>query len=212
MVHSALGFTIKSGWAAAVVLGGSAAAPEVLDSRRIELSDPSRPEARQPYHAAVGTARKAGTQLDKLVAAVAEFGGRSVDAFIREQTKAGRRISGAALIVGSLIDPAQIANDHIRIHALEGQLFRGIVKDATLRHAVASSVWRERDLYELATTCLKISDSDLRQKVNGLGRHLSGGWRAEQKAATLAAWLVIAGAADWRRTGEEHLQVESRLL
>ena len=97
------------------------------------LSDPSDAHARQPYHAAAGTARKPGPQLDKLIAAVETFGRQSVTAFIREQEKTGRRFDGAGIVVGSLIDPADIANDHIRIHALEGQLFRGIVKAATDR-------------------------------------------------------------------------------
>jgi hypothetical protein len=37
------------------------------------------------------------------------------------------RIRRAALVVGSQIDPAKIANPHIRAHALEGWLFRSVV-------------------------------------------------------------------------------------
>lgn len=174
------------------MLGGSPTAPDVVDSRRIELSDPSDPDARQPYHAGTGTARKAGPRLETLLAAVEAFGRRSVGDFIREQENAGRRLRGAGIVVGSLIDPAHIANDHIRIHALEGQLFRGIVKDATDRRDLASLIWRERDLYEFAAGQLQIADSDLRRTVTGLGRNMKGPWRAEQKAATVAAWLVVA--------------------
>lgn len=191
-MNSALGFTIKSGWACAVVLDGSAKGPQVVTSRRIELSNPADAHGRQPYHAATGTARKPGPQLEKLIASVEQFGRQSVDAFIREHEKAGRRFDGAGIVVGSLIDPAEIANDHIRIHALEGQLFRGIVKAATDRRRVASSFWRERDIYELAATRLKRSESDLRETVAGFGRSVGGSWRAEHKAAALAAWLVIA--------------------
>lgn len=189
---SALGFTIKSGWACAVVLDGSEETPQVVTSRRIELSDPADAHGRQPYHAGTGTARKAGPQLERLIASVEKFGRQSVDAFIREHERAGRQFAGAGIVVGSLIDPAQIANDHIRIHALEGQLFRGIVKAATDRRRVASSMWRERDIYELAATRLKRSESDLRETVANFGRSVGGPWRAEHKAAALAAWLVIA--------------------
>ena len=80
-----------------------------------------------------GRRESQGLELDKLIAAVETFGRQSVAAFIREQEKTGRRFDGAGIVVGSLIDPADIANDHIRIHALEGQLFRGIVKAATDR-------------------------------------------------------------------------------
>ena len=146
------GFTVKSGWAAAVVVDGSADSPAVVASRRIELSDPSDAHARQPYHAAAGMARKPGPQLDTLIATVETFGRQSVAAFIRELEKTGRRFEGAGIVVGSLIDPADIANEHIRIHALEGQLFRGIVKAAVDRRDLAYVVWRARDLYGFAAT------------------------------------------------------------
>lgn len=192
MRGSALGFTIKSGWACAVVLDASAKSPQVVTSQRIELSDPANAQGRQPYHAGTGTARKPGPQLEKLIASVEEFGRRSVDAFIREHEKAGRRFAGAGIVVGSLIDPAQIANDHIRIHALEGQLFRGIVKAAADHREVASYIWRERDIYGSAASQLRRSESAVRQAVAEFGRSVEGPWRAEHKAAALAAWLVIA--------------------
>lgn len=191
MVCSALGFTVKSGWACAVVLDGPVASPNVVASRRIELSDPNDGQGRQPYHAAAGTARKPGPQLDKLVASVETFGRQAVDAFIREQEKAGRRFDAVGIVVGSLIDPGRIANDHIRIHALEGQLFRGIVKAATDRRQLAAAVWRERDLYEIAEKQLKRPEVELRRTVAELGRHLTGPWRAEHKAASVAAWLAL---------------------
>ena len=50
----ALGLRVKSGWAAAVLLTGTARSPQLCDVRRIELSDPQDPETRQPYHAAMG--------------------------------------------------------------------------------------------------------------------------------------------------------------
>jgi hypothetical protein len=191
-VASALGFTIKSGWACAVVLDGPAKSPEVVASLRIELSDPRDAHGRQPYHAAAGTAKKPGPQLDKLIASIEAFGRKSVDAFIRDQETAGRRFAGAGIVVGSLIDPAQIANDHIRIHALEGQLFRGIVKHAADRRQLASFIWRERDLYGVAAKELKRPELELRRTVTGFGRRITGPWRAEHKAASVAAWLVIA--------------------
>ena len=189
---SALGFTVKSGWACAVVLDGSRKSPGVVASRRVELSDPADAHGRQPFHAATGTARTPGRALDRLLASIEKFGALSMDAFIREHEKAGRRFDGAGIVVGSLIDPAQIANDHIRIHALEGQLFRGIVKKATDRRHMPSAVWRERDLYGFAAGELKRSESDVRRVVAAFGRSTEGPWRAEHKAAAVAAWLVIA--------------------
>jgi hypothetical protein len=191
MTRAAVGFTVKSGWACAVLMSGAPASPVVIESRRVELSDPQVPDARQPYHAGFGTARGAGKALAKLVASVKRFGRSSVTELIREY-QADHEVRGAGVVVGSLIDPATIANDHIRIHALEGRLFRSVVEDAAQRRGVRCVRWRERDLLAAAVKALTRSEKELRDTVSRLGRDVEGPWRAEQKAATLAAWLVLA--------------------
>src|SRR5438874_7040052 len=125
MTRAAVGFTVKSGWACAVLLTGSADAPEVVDCRRIELSDPDVPESRQPYHDGFGTARAEGRELTRLVTSVERFGRKSVTGLIRGYTD-GHRLRGVGVVVGSLIDPEKLGNSHVRIHALEGQLFRRV--------------------------------------------------------------------------------------
>jgi hypothetical protein len=190
---AAIGFTVKSGWACAVLLVGSAESPQVVESRRVDLNDPAVPESRQPYHAGFGTAREAGPELSRLISAVRRFGQRSVTGLVRHYQAFGHPVRGAGIVVGSLIDPERIANDHIRIHALEGQLFRRVVYDAATRSKLSCSIWRERDLYALASGILKQPERELRGKLAVLGRELGGPWRAEQKAAALAAWLVLAG-------------------
>ena len=192
MKAAAIGFTVKSGWASAVLLVGPASAPGVLESRRVELSDPADPEARQPYHAGFGTARDSGPELTRLITAVQKFGRRSATTLIRRYQASGHPVRGAGLVVGSLIEPERIANDHIRIHALEGKLFRGVVQDAASTNGLQCSIWRERDLIGEATGILKQPEEAVRATLAALGRAMEGPWRAEQKMATLAAWLVLA--------------------
>lgn len=189
--RAAAGFTVKSGWACAVLVAGDAASPAVADSRRIELGDPGVPEARQPYHEGFGTARAAGPPLSRLVASVERYGGRAVAGLFDAYRADGYALRGAAIVAGSLIDPDRIANDHIRIHALEGRLFRSIVEKAAERNGLRSLVCRERDLYVLAAERLHRSIEDLRAAVAGLGRGAAGPWRAEHKSAALAAWLLL---------------------
>ena len=184
---------MKSGWACAVLVTGSAVAPRVVDSRRIDLSDPAIADSRQPYHAGFGTARNAGADLSRLVRSVKRFGRQSAADVIKDYRSTGHDLRGVGVVVGSLIDPERIANDHIRIHALEGRLFRSVIEDAAARCKLACSLFRERDLYDVATAALHQSEHDLRVIVAALGRAVSGSWRAEQKVAALAAWLVLAG-------------------
>jgi|SRR6185436_6539618 len=188
--RAAAGFTVKSGWACAVLIGGTPASPRLLDSRRVEISDPGIPDAKQPYHAGFGTARDAGAELKRLVSSVKSYGRKSVAALIREYQKRAT-VAAAGVVVGSLIDPKTIGNDHIRIHAMEGQLFRDVLINGAERGGVTCSVWRERDLYGLAETQLKFAETVLRRRLTAFGEDIEGGWRAEQKAAALAAWMVL---------------------
>jgi hypothetical protein len=190
--RAALGIAVKSGWAAAVLVEQSAASIKVCDSVRIELSDPASSEGRQPYHQGFGTARQAGPKLVQLLGSVRRFGRRSVMIAIKRYSTGRDRLAGAGLVVGSTIDPEQIANDHIRIHALEGRLFRTIVENAVQRAGLRCYTWRERDLYKLAATALSRPEHRLRAQLAGRPPGASGPWRAEQKAAALAAWLVLA--------------------
>jgi hypothetical protein len=188
--RAAAGFTVKSGWACAVLIGGTPSSPRLVDSRRVEISDPGIPDAMLPYHAGFGTARAAGAELKRLVASVRSYGRKSVSAVIREYQK-GASVRAAGVVVGSLIDPRTIGNDHIRIHAMEGQLFREVLIDAAERNGVTVSVWRERDLYAAAAKQLKIAETVLKKAVAALGESADGGWRAEHKAAALAAWMLL---------------------
>ena len=195
---TSLGFAVKSGWTAVVLLAGSARSPEVIDSRRIELSDPNVPEARQPHHDGFGTARKSGPELTRLLNSVHRYGRRSVGAVIKSYRDSGHQLRSAGLVVGSTIDPDTIANEHMRIHALEGRLFRSIIERELDRREVESSVWRERDLYPFAARTLKRSDDELRAALTALRPTGGATWRAEQKAAALAAWVLLSSAPKLR--------------
>src|SRR5262245_9436620 len=139
---AAVGFTIKSGWAAVVVLTGTAAEPSVASNTRIDLSDPDEPDQRQPYHAGFGTARENDATLARLLEGVRQYGRRSVGAALQSARADGHTIARAGLVVGSTVDPSTIANDHIRIHALEGKLFREVVADAAATSGITCTIWR----------------------------------------------------------------------
>jgi hypothetical protein len=189
----AVGFTVKSGWACAVLVAGTAAAPQVVESRRVEISDPDIPDSTQPYHAGFATARDAGDELKRLVASVKSYGKKSIGALLKEYGN-GRSLRGAGVVVGSLIDPNTIGNDHIRIHAMEGQLFRTVVIKAAEKSGLPCEVVRERDLYALSAKALRKPDPAIRKALTEMGRGVDGGWRAEHKAAALSAWMILEKA------------------
>ncbi|PYL62875.1 MAG: hypothetical protein DMF25_11440, partial [Verrucomicrobia bacterium] len=119
---AALGIRVKSGWAVAILIGGSVRSPQLRDSCLINLSDPRDPAMRQPYHAAMGRLETNAQELKRRTQSIRRTTAKSVVALL--QRYVDYKIWTAGLVVGSVIDPDSIANPHIRAHALEGRLFR----------------------------------------------------------------------------------------
>lgn len=186
-----LGFRVKSGFAVAIVLSGSSAAPVALARRVVLLSDPDSPETKQPYHGGFGTAQqdlKVIARLTKIVGRCAE---RSVADLLADSVLEGRTCRAAGLVVGSVINPAVVGNPHIRAHASEGRLFRTVLEDALRAHGVTCTVLVEKSLGALAPKALGCPASRIKKTVGGFGAVLHGPWRAEEKAAAIAAWMVL---------------------
>ena len=78
-------------------------------------------------------------------------------------------------------------------YQIEGDIVLRVIEDGVTRSQLKYSIWRERDLYGVAAGSLGRPEAALRSTLTALGRAVDGSWRAEQKAATLAAWLVLAG-------------------
>jgi hypothetical protein len=190
-VTTALGFRVKSGWAAAVVLAGAVESPQVLDRRVVQLCDPAIPESKQPYHAKMGTLQTDEAKVERLRNVIAKAAQESVSELMKDLQSQGRQILQANLVVGSNIDPSRIGNPHVRAHALEGRLFRTVLEDALSSRGVRCSIIVERDIYERATRELKQSEKNLKQSLTQLGHSLDGPWRADDKLAALAAWLAL---------------------
>src|SRR5438309_1568044 len=176
-----------------VVLGGPPGSPQVLDSFTLNLSDAAVPATRQPYHAGMGVAQTNAARLGRLIKRVERCARRSVAQLVRTCRANGRRIRGVGIVVGSDIDPQRIANPHIRAHASEGRLFRTVIERAAKRHALRTVTTVERDMMPLAAIALGQSEGALRRAVTELGGPASGPWRAEQKMAALAAWMILEG-------------------
>ncbi len=175
MLHeSTLGFRVKSGWAAAVLLVGPVQSPDVVDCRVINLSDPAVPESKQPYHAAVGKLEKDNDKIERRTKVVQQVTMKSVAELIQNYRDASYKIRGAGLVVGSQIDPAVIKNPHIRAHALEGRLFRTVLEDALRSQGLSCQVVVERNGCAPAATVLARSQDELKCVVSAFGRSRSG--------------------------------------
>lgn len=182
------GFRVKSGRAVAVFLVGSRGSPEVVERAEVALSDPGDPSTQQPYHAAFGTLETDERRVASRIAAVRRAAERSVASTVQAWRARGADLRLAALVVGSLNPPEAIANEHIRAHALEGQLFRTVLADALIVLGVRSVFVLGSAVYREASTALSRDPEDLERAISDLGRSMGRPWRADHKLAALAAW------------------------
>jgi len=189
--HAALGFRVKSGWAAAVLLTDSAHLPQLCDVQRIDLSDPRLPETRQPYHAAMGRLETDTRKINRRVDVVRRIAEKSIAKLLAGYRQQNFTIKRAALVVGSQIDPHSVTNPHIRAHALEGQLFRSVLQESLHAHRILLDILLERDAYARAAVQLKQSNENVRRVIQKFGRDTKAPWRAEQKLAAVAAWVAL---------------------
>lgn len=195
MTEVALGFRVKTGSAVTVVLSGPSSSPAVLDVRRLDLSDPSVPESRQPYHALDDSQadwdpdERRSAQRIEIVRRVTE---RSVGTLLHECRGKGRFPRRAGIVTGSLVDPSTIRNPHIRAHAMEGRLFRTVVEEALKGHGMSCVVFGEKTALREASKTLHLEEDGLKRRLATLGDIVKGPWRTEEKLAALAGWVALS--------------------
>ena len=188
----AIGFRVKSGFAIAVVLRGPASAPQAVARRVVELSDPAEAGTRQPYHDGFYHEQNDARELARRITIVKRCAKTSVAALIDEVWKERDHARlRAGLVVGSVIDPKRVGNAHIRAHASEGRLFRTVLADALRSHRIDCDVIVEQQLAAKAAADLGPRDGDVTRVLAAFGKTLGGPWRADEKAAATAAWLVM---------------------
>jgi len=180
-----------------VALGGSPRSPEVLDRRRITLVEPRSPGGVQPYHVArTMDLPKAEEFIQTVFLAVERTASLTVRDFAGAINGMGHQITccGIVLASGRPLPSLEVTlRSHPMVHTAEGELYR-----SAIAKAAKNLNWRcvrvpERDLYKLAAKQLRIPEPNLKLRITKMGRGLGSPWSADEKCATLVAWLALAG-------------------
>lgn len=192
----ALGFRVKSGFAIAIVVAGPSKSPRALTRHLVEMSDPDTPGTRQPYHNRTFKTEEDESEITRRATIVRRCAKKSVGALVDELRRSAESLAlpplRAAIVVGSVIDPATIGSLHMRAHANEGRLFRTVLEEALRSQGIACLVIVEKTLATRACADLGRPDREIRKVIDRFGETLGKPWRAEEKAASLAAWLALA--------------------
>ncbi len=190
--RAAVGFSTHTGWAAAVVLSGTAKSPRVVFRSRVELWD--QPDPHVFHRAAEMDLPAAG----KLIQGAEDLSRRKAREGLRALLESVQLRMVAAGIVGgnSRIpsDLATILRSHALVHAAEGELFRAALAAASQQAGLKVTVVPSKKLPALVARALEIREADLPRTLADLGRGLGAPWGKDQKDCAAAAWLALAGA------------------
>jgi hypothetical protein len=197
---AAIGIRVHSGWGALVAVSGKTEAVEILERRRIEIIDPRVSGAAQPYHFAEKLEiREAERHIEKCAAMAAALALGGVREVVSNLHDRGYNVGAAAILLSSgrplpLLE--KILTSHPMIHTAEGEFFRLAFREACETMRIAVTGIRERELDARAAAVLGKSASQVKQKIDGQGRSLGPPWTADQKAAALAATVILAMRAE----------------
>jgi hypothetical protein len=190
-VELAWGCKPHSGWAVAVLAGGSPTEPLVLDRRRVQLCPDALP--RQAYHAAQGLPQvEAAALVAEVHTAVEALTRAVVDELARVARLHGDLV--AVAVVGhprGLPELDIVLRNHSLLHAAEGELYRAALDDAVAALGVTVCAAPSTHTIAAAATTLGTSRDALTVRLTALRADLGAPWRADHRDATAAALMAL---------------------
>jgi hypothetical protein len=202
MKAAAIGVSVHSGWGAVVTVTGKRGAEEVLDRRRVVIIDSKVAGAAQPYHYV--QAREIHAAETHLNRCAAESRRLAIEALTRvafELSDQGFVLVASAVLLSSgrpLPALAEILAAHPLIHTAEGEFFRQSFSSAFEHLKIPLTRIRARDLDDYALKAFGKAATEVHHRIDGMGRTLGAPWTKDEKTATLAAAIVLAGAQSKR--------------
>ena len=192
---AAIGFSVHSGWAAMVAIGGSAAAPTLLGRSRVALIDERDRDSKQPYHAVEFLCVEEATgRLDGYLSTATNLAYASIHAQSEALMALGVQLRAVGILESSSrkqVLLSSILASHALIHAADGDHFRNALSGAAEQHRLRVSRVPARNLEAYAAERLRRPVDRLLDAVNKLGRGAGPPWGADQKKAALLAWSLL---------------------
>jgi hypothetical protein len=199
MQRAAIGVRAHSGWAAVVAIAGGPDSVQVIDRRRIVVTDSKITGAKQPYHFVEEFALKdAEAFLTKCSAVAERLAVKTLRQMITEMRNRGYQAKEAAILLASgrpLPALPQILASHALIHTAEGEFFRDVFRQACRSLEIRVADIRERDLDACAADCFGRSADRARNGIAAAGKAMGPPWTQDQKLAALAGLVVLSRTA-----------------
>jgi len=203
MKRAAIGVRVHSGWGALVAIAGTAGAEEVIERRRVEITDPKMAGGVQPYHYAENMEIKRAEQhIARCAAASANLALTAIRKLLEELKTREYQVVGTSILLSSgrpLPGLTQILASHAMIHTAEGEFFRKSFRDAFEALKIPVTGIREHDLPDQAQKAFGKAVPQVQERIASMGKAIGPPWTTDQKTAALAAVIVLQrGSAEQR--------------
>ncbi|HEY3137239.1 MAG TPA: hypothetical protein VGL29_14520 [Blastocatellia bacterium] len=190
---ASIGLRAKTGRAIVVVLSDRLDSPCVLKRAVLTLTDPAVPATFQPYHEVMDLPwEQAQVAVRKTAAIIERIASKNLRRLIQEVQSEGLKVCGVGIVGAGNRNLEKIGSTHIRAHAAEGVLFRQVLEVAAKANDLWIRTFDEKRLDEIAERELNRSTAKLKNRLVEIGRSAGSPWRADEKAAALSAWLILA--------------------
>lgn len=191
--RAALGLKVRTGRAIVVAVGGTVDAPEILAKTRIDVATTFEEGA--VFHMA--------QQLD--VKAARAYVDNAEARFIADaRAQLTSIVAGldARVVAVALVAPPRkrlppfesILKAHPLLHAAEGELYRRVFAQAAVPTGPEPARVPAEELAARTAKALGLTQALLDSRLSALGKASGKPWAADQKQATLVAWLALATA------------------
>ena len=191
---ASIGLRAKTGRAIAVVLTGPTNSPSVI--KRLELStvDPAVPATFQPYHEVLDLPWEQAQKKVKAIAKKIERAAtKALKGLVKEIESDGFKVIGVGIVGAGDRNLEKIGSTHIRAHAAEGVLFRYVLEVAAQSNKLAQRRFDERNIDQIVQAELRLPPAGIKARLAEMGRAAGSPWRSDEKAAAMAAWIVLSG-------------------
>jgi hypothetical protein len=193
--NAALGFSLHTGWAAAVAVTGGGEGIDVVLRRRLELLPSAASLPRFVYHRAAELDLAEAEELIQSALAAARASARkAIEEALHATSAGGWKIRAAGIPTGSTAIPNELPRilaAHTLIHAAEGRLFQNALAAACETYGLRHFAVRQRDLWTKAAEATGMDEKRLRANIDGLRKAAGPPWSADQKIATAAALFAL---------------------
>ncbi len=192
MQIASIGFRAKTAKAIAVALTRGSSTPIYLARWEVALHDPHLPATSQPHHEVMelpwAAAQSAVRQFERRIESVAS---EALAKLLAELQSKGFRVSRVGVVGSPDRALEKIGNPHIRAHAAEGILFRRVLEVAASQHKLEGRSFSDRRFEEIIATELRRNPQEVKEALTAIGRVAGKPWRADERAAATAAWLML---------------------